>query len=65
MVSAFTVKYYLNKDTSEELEEATKRCPNFKHIFENWAKKHSSIATKINPRSLNTVYKHLYSDSRK
>ena len=65
MVAAFTVKYYLNRDTSEELEEATKRCPNFKQIFENWAKKNSHIATKINPRTLNTVYKNLFADTRR
>ena len=65
MVSAYTVKYYLNKNTSEALEEASKRCPNFKHIFESWAKKYSSVATKINPRTLNTVYKHLYCDVRR
>jgi hypothetical protein len=65
MIVAFTVKYYLNQDTSEAMEEAAKRCPNFKYIFEMWAKKHSAITTKINPRTLNSVYKHLYSDLRK
>jgi len=38
-----------------------KRCPNFKQIFQGWNKKHSKIITKINPRTLNTVYKKLYS----
>jgi hypothetical protein len=65
MIAAYTVKYYLNKNTSEEMEEATKRCPNFKAIFEKWAKKHSAITTKINPRTLNSVYKVLYHDLRK
>lgn len=45
----------------EILEEATKRCPNFKQIFQCWNKKHSTIITKINPRTLNIVYKKLYS----
>lgn len=43
------------------MEEINKRCPNFKQIFQGWNKKHSSIITKINPRTLNTVYKRLYS----
>lgn len=43
------------------MEEAGKKCPNFRQIFQNWAKKNSSITRKINPRTLNTVYKKLYS----
>ena len=39
------------------MQEAIKRCPNFKNIFQNWAKKHATITTKINPRTLNIVYK--------
>ncbi len=61
MVTAYTVKFYLNENTVDILEEATKRCPNFKQIFQGWNKKHSSIITKINPRTLNIVYKKLYS----
>lgn len=62
MVTAFTVKFYLNeKNTGEVLEEVNKRCPNFKQIFQSWNKKHSTVITKINPRTLNTVYKNLYS----
>ena len=61
MVTAFTVKFYLNeKSTGDILEEVNKRCPNFKQIFQSWNKKHSAIITKINPRTLNTVYKNLY-----
>ena len=65
MVSAYTVKYYLNENNNDALEEAIKRCPNFKKIFESWAKKHSTITTKINPRTLNSVYKLLYMSIRK
>lgn len=64
MVTAFTVKFYLNENTVDILEEATKRCPNFKQIFQSWNKKHSTIITKINPRTLNIVYKKLYSASK-
>lgn len=62
MVTAFTVKFYLNESTLDILEEATKRCPNFKQIFQSWNKKHSIIITKINPRTLNLVYKKMYSN---
>ena len=61
MVTAFTVKFYLNQSTVDILEQATKRCPNFKQIFQSWNKKHYTIITKINPRTLNLVYKRLYS----
>lgn len=61
MIASYTVKYYLNDKTSEFMEEAGKKCPNFRQIFQNWAKKNSSITRKINPRTLNTVYKKLYS----
>lgn len=65
MVSAYTVKYYLNENNNDALEEAVKRCSNFKKVFESWAKKHSTITTKINPRTLNSVYKLLYMSIRK
>lgn len=60
MLTAFTVKFYLNPNTQEIVEEVNKKCPNFKQIFQGWNKKHSSIVTKINPRSLNLVYNQLY-----
>ena len=46
------------------MDEAVKKCPSFKIIFQNWAKKHSDITSKINPRTLNTIYKHLYTRVR-
>lgn len=64
MVTAFTVKFYLNENTIDILEEISKRCPNFKQIFQSWNKKHSIIITKINPRTLNIVYKKLYSSAK-
>lgn len=60
MVTTFTVKYYLNDNTDDLMEEAGKKCPNFKQVFKNWAKKNSNVTTKINPRTLNTVYKKLF-----
>ena len=60
MITSFTVKYYLNDKTNQLMQEAGKKCPNFKQIFQNWAKKNSNITKKINPRSLNTVYKQLF-----
>lgn len=60
LVTAFTIKFYLNDNTADILEEVNKRCPNFRQIFQSWNKKHSLILTKINPRSLNLVYKRLY-----
>ena len=64
MVCAYTVKYYLNENNNEAMEEAIKRCPNFRKVFELWAKKYSAITTKINPRTLNIVYKELYTNVR-
>lgn len=65
MVAAYTVKYYLNSHTSLALEEATKRCPDFKRVFECWAKKHIAITSKINPRILHIVYQELYTSVRR
>ena len=64
LVTSYTVKYYLNEDTIEFMEEAIKRCPNFNIVFQNWAKKNAHITTKINPRTLNIVYKELYQNNR-
>jgi hypothetical protein len=60
MLITYSLKFYLN-DKNEELErEAIQICPNFKLIFESWAKKHSSLTKKINPKTLNKVYQDLY-----
>ena len=64
MVAAYAVKYYLNDKTNDLMEEAAKKCPNFKLIFQSWAKKHANITTKINPRTLNSVYKKLFTNIR-
>jgi hypothetical protein len=64
MVTAYTVKYYLNENSVEAMDEAVKRCPHFKQVFQTWAKKHSAITNKINPRTLNHVYKSLYGSFR-
>ena len=64
MVAAFTVKHYLNEKTGDFMEEAIKRSPNFKQIFQSWVKKHSDLTTKIKPRTINSVYKKLYSSQR-
>jgi hypothetical protein len=42
------------------LEEAVRICPNFKLIFENWAKKHANLTRRINPKTLNRVYQDLH-----
>lgn len=64
LLAAYTVKYYLNEKVQDLMEEATKKCSNFKSIFTKWMKKHSETTSKIKPRSLNTVYKMLYSSQR-
>ena len=65
MINAYTVKYYLNQENFLGFEEVESKCQNFKKIFENWIKKHSSITTKINPRTLNIVYRNLFENIRK
>lgn len=59
MVISYSVKFYLNEQTTDVLEEANKICPNFKAIFQNWAKKHSDKTKRINPKTLNEVYQRL------
>lgn len=46
------------------MDEAVKKCPSFKIIFQNWAKKHAEITSKINPRTLNIIYQHLFTKVR-
>ena len=50
MLVSYTLKYFLNDDHAPLLEEASRICPGFKTIFENWAKKHSHLTKRINPR---------------
>lgn len=40
--------------------EVEKACPNFKEVFEKWAKQYSQTTLKINPKNLNRVYKEIY-----
>jgi hypothetical protein len=56
----YSLKYFLNDQSEELLEEATRICPGFKPIFENWAKKNSNLMKRINPKTLNKVYQDLY-----
>lgn len=55
----YSLKYFLNEQSEELLEEATRICPGFKPIFENWAKKNSNLMKRINPKTLNKVYQDL------
>jgi hypothetical protein len=64
MVTGYTVKYYLNEDHEDFLEDTNKIVPNFKPIFENWVKKHANVASKINLKMLNRVYKDFYMNLR-
>lgn len=65
MVTSYSVKFYLNQSTEEVLEEASKICPHFKIIFQNWAKKHANLTKRINPKTLNRVYQQLSQDTRR
>lgn len=60
MLVTYSLKFFLNENIEELLEEAIRICPNFKLIFENWAKKHSNITKRINPKTLNKVYLDLH-----
>jgi hypothetical protein len=60
MLVTYTLKFFLNEHIEELLEEAVRICPNFKLIFENWAKKHSNLTKRINPKTLNKVYQDLH-----
>jgi hypothetical protein len=57
---AYSLKYFLNDQSEELLEEAIRVCPGFQPIFENWAKKNSNLMQRINPKTLNRVYQDLY-----
>lgn len=60
MLVTYCLKFFLNDKNDELLEEAVRICPGFKIIFENWAKKHSTLTKLINPKTLNKVYQDLY-----
>ena len=64
MLCSYTVKYYLNDEADDGLEEANRVCPNFLLVFESWAKKHNNLTSRISPRLLNRVYKDIYNCSR-
>lgn len=40
--------------------ESEKICPEFRRIFQQWAKQYAQTTLKINPKSLNRVYKQIY-----
>lgn len=56
MLISYSLKYFLNDQHDHLLEEANRICPGFKAIFENWAKKHSDLTRRINPKTLNKVH---------
>ena len=62
MVATYSVKFFLNEqvDIEKLLDEAARICPNFKLIFENWAKKHSYLTKRISLKTLNKVYQGLH-----
>jgi hypothetical protein len=60
MIVTYSLKFFLNEKSEELLEEASRICPGFKSIFENWAKKNSNLTKRINPKTLNKVYQDLY-----
>lgn len=60
MLVTYSLKFFLNEHSEHLLEEATRICPGFKTIFENWAKKNSNLTKRINPKTLNKVYQDLY-----
>jgi ubiquinone/menaquinone biosynthesis C-methylase UbiE len=62
MVATYSVKFFLNElaDIEKLLEEASRICPNFRLIFENWAKKHSHLTKRISLKTLNSVYQELH-----
>jgi len=61
MVATYSVKFFLNDqvDIEKLQDEAARICPNFKLIFENWAKKHSHLTKRISLKTLNKVYQEL------
>lgn len=40
--------------------EVEKACPNFREIFEKWAKQYSQTTLKISPKNLNRLYREIY-----
>ena len=66
MVATYSVKFFLNEQSDIEKlqDEAMRICPNFKLIFENWAKKHSHLTKRISLKTLNKVYQDLHEKIR-
>ena len=60
LLCAYTVKYYLSEDIDMYTAEINRICPDFRPIFEAWAKQYAQTTLKINPKMLNKVYKEYY-----
>jgi hypothetical protein len=60
MLCGYTVKYYLNENVDMYAHESEKVCPNFRAIFEQWAKQYAQTTLRINPKSLNSKFKEIY-----
>lgn len=60
LLCGYTVKYYLNEEPDMFAIESEKVCPEFRRIFQEWAKQYAQTTLKINPKSLNKVYRQIY-----
>lgn len=59
LLCGYTVKFYLNEHTDMYTAEMEKACPDFKQVFEEWAKHYAWTTLRIHPKNLNTIYKQI------
>lgn len=64
LLCGYTAKFYLNECTEIYAAELEKVCPDFKAVFSQWVKQEAHTTLKINPKSLNKVYKQIYLANR-
>jgi hypothetical protein len=59
LLCGYTVKYYLNENIDMYTNEMDKVCPDFRVIFEEWAKQYAMTTLRIHPKNLNKIYRQI------
>lgn len=59
LLCGYTVKFYLNEQIDMYTVEMEKACPDFKTVFEEWAKHYAWTTLRIHPKHLNSIYKQI------
>lgn len=59
LLCGYTVKYYLNENIDMYTAEMERVVPDFRQVFEEWAKQYAMTTLKIHPKNLNKIYRQI------